>query len=110
MDFKKDIPIIKDVLTRGFAHIKPKPKIWIEVNEPAAGLDVWVISKGFAKMLLNDRYNFAFSIFDEKLDLETEGKIANLLIYTPKEMHYDIPWENPELNEDKLSMETHSNP
>jgi hypothetical protein len=80
MDFKQDIAIIKDVLTDGFSHIKPKPKIWMEPNEHVKGLDVWIISRGFAKMLLNDRYDLAFSVFDQKLDYEIEKKIRKLLI------------------------------
>ena len=93
MDFKKDIAIIKDALTSGLSQIKPKPQIWIEVNERANGLDVWIISRGFAKMLLHDRYNLVFSLFDQKLDQETESKVSSLLIYTPKELHYEMPWE-----------------
>ena len=112
MDFEKDIALIKDVLTNGLSQIKPKPKIWIEVNDLAFGLDVWIISKGFAKMMLHERYNLVFSLFDQKLDWETEKKISSLLIYTPKEIHYEMPWENLETridpNEDKTeSKESH---
>ena len=93
MDFEKDIALIKEVLTNGLSQIKPKPKIWIEVNDRAFGLDVWIISKGFAKMMLHERYNLVFSLFDQKLDWETEKKISYLLIYTPKELHDEMPWE-----------------
>ena len=98
MDFNEDIALIKDVLTKGLSHIKPKPKIWIEVNERGSGLRMWVISRGFAKMLLHDRYDLVFSLFDQKLNRETEKKITSLLIYTPKEMHYEMPWERPNLS------------
>ena len=74
MDFNEDIALIKDVLTNGLSHIKPKPKIWIEVNERGSGLRMWVISRGFAKMLLHDRYDLVFSLFDQKLNRETEKK------------------------------------
>ncbi|MBI1925318.1 hypothetical protein HYR99_13835 [Candidatus Poribacteria bacterium] len=70
MDFEKDIALIKDVLTNGLSQIKPKPKIGIEVN--TFGLDVWIISKGFAKMMLHERYNLVFSLFNQKLDWEIE--------------------------------------
>ena len=92
MDFKKDIAIIHDVLTSGLAHIKPRPKIWIEVNQRVPGLDIWIISRGFAKMMLHHRYDLVFSLFDQELSHDTERKIISLLIYTPKEIHYEMPW------------------
>ncbi len=49
-------------------------------------------------MLLHDRYDLVFSLFDQKLNRETEKKITSLLIYTPKEMHYEMPWERPNLS------------
>ena len=93
MDFKKDIALIQEVLTDGLSHIKPKPQIWLEVNERACGLDVWIISRGFAKMMLHERHNLVFSLFDQKLPPETDSIISYLLIYTPKELHYEMPWE-----------------
>ena len=108
MDFSKDIAIINDVLTEGLSHIKPKPKIWIEPNEHLEALDVWIISRGFAKMLRHHRHDLVFSVFDQKLDYEIEKKIISLLIYTPKELHYDMPWEQTEtrldLNEGKAAL------
>jgi len=98
MDFKKDIAIIQDVLTSGLSQIKPKPKIWIEVSELTSGLDVWIISRGFAKMLLHERYDLVFSLFDQKLDPDTEKKISSLLIYTPKEIGNEMPWEQKDVS------------
>jgi len=93
MDFEKDIALIKKALENGLSYIKPKPRIHIEVNELKYGLNVWIISKGFVKMLLHKREDLVWRILEREVDKETCVKISLLFILTPKELGGQIPWE-----------------
>lgn len=93
MGFETDIALIKKALENGLSHIKPKPRIHIEVNELKYGLNVWIISKGFAKIQPHKRHKLVWRILEWEVDKETWVKISLLFILTPKELGGQIPWE-----------------
>jgi stress-induced morphogen len=93
MDFEKDIALIKNALENGLSHIKPNPRIYIEVNELKYGLNVWMISKGFSGIQLHKRHELVWRILEQEVDKATRVKISLLFILTPKELGGEIPWE-----------------
>ncbi|MBI1928756.1 hypothetical protein HYR99_31485 [Candidatus Poribacteria bacterium] len=91
MDFGTYISLIRKTLEHGLSYMKPKPNIHFEVNE--YGVDVWVISKGFARIPLHKRDELVWGLLERTIDKEIWTTITGLFILTPKEIGPGLPWE-----------------
>jgi stress-induced morphogen len=85
MAHRKDVTLIKQVLSEGLKHLKKPSKIRVRKSGVEDNLHVYLLSDSFSRWSLTKRQKLVEDILQRELSPEVVLRISALFILTQKE-------------------------